>query len=191
MQTAAGGPIQKQKYLNEALQFAEDYRNSPGFKEKWNRIGKVPGTYRIKNSKYDPLQNGEHKLLWKIGPFKKGNYIPWKEDPKNSMYKYGNGDFYIGTSKKPGDAFSNWKDVLTHEAGHYLEESLNNPTLIYKDSYTINSPLNFYSEIYPVFRKSNSYKNVLNFISDDKENVSEYNKNPVTKSWSFNYDWGN
>jgi len=105
------------------------------------------------------------------------------------MYKYGNGDFYIGTSKTPGKAFSNWKDVLTHEAGHYLEESLNNPTLIYKDSYPINSPLNFYSEIYPVFRKSNSYKNVLNFISDDKNDVSEYNRKPVTKSWSFNYNY--
>lgn len=91
--------LYKQKYLDEALQFAEDYRNSPGFNERWKKIGRVGGPTRKINSVYNPLSQYQHKLVFEKGPFKKGNYISWKEDPTNAMYKFGNGDFYIGSSK--------------------------------------------------------------------------------------------
>ena len=167
----------KQQYLNEAIQFAKSYRNSPGFKERWNKINNSKVTRRS-GSKYDD-HYGEGKVIWRRSNWNTSKKVtPWNNS-SNAAYFPENG-FFIGTNKEPVSAMSNWKDELTHEVGHYFESNI---TPTYKDKYTgQTSPYGgYFSDIYPIFRNSKSYKETLDLLSDDEERQS-YEKSP-----SFNY----
>lgn len=167
----------KTKYLNEAIQFAKDYRNSPGFKERWNKIGNKGVTRRL-GSKYD-VNEGYGKVLWSLSNWNTSNKINYWNNSSNAAYFPSQG-FYIGTNKNPVSAMSNWKDELTHEVGHYFESNIL-PTYI--DSYTKEkSPMGtYFSDLYPIFRKSKSYNSSLDLISND-EDIKNYERNP-----SFTY----
>jgi hypothetical protein len=66
------------------MSFAKDYRNSPGFKERWNKIGNKGVTRRL-GSKYDPNE-GYGKVLWSLSNWNTSSKVNSWNNSSNAAY---------------------------------------------------------------------------------------------------------
>lgn len=178
----------KDSYL-KAYNFVKSYYNSDGFRQRFHNIDKdwitTERTYNGKNLHY----NGKLiKFPLKVKAFININDKKAYYNRRNKNIYMGDIDYLSKVMNKKHGAGHNASRIAAHELGHAVDNSI-----VYKENYTareyepIVSPYwgaatKAYSEIYPIFKNSLSYKKAYNKLLDaakDEETKKDVINNPI------------
>lgn len=156
-----GHKEEKKQAAEEAAEWAKEYYQSEGFKE---RMKKLPHYYNQYREQYYPNQNHSVSFDYTLPEdpeFKYSNTKPSSYDTENDIIT-------VGTRRNPEDYYK----IINHELGHKYAKGVK--TNIDTGEGTVTFEGGHYN-YYPVFREGKQYQEALNNLTQaDKRQFETY-----------------
>lgn len=179
------------KQAKDASDFVVSYVKSPGFKQRLKLVPKFLKQYE-QNPKYNSFPSDltlnfkDYRYKVKLEPFTFYTKYP---ESVGSYFNPKSKTVYIQSDGK-SNVTENHGNESAHEYGHVVEHMIQ-PSLLIKDTFYKQHPELegtdpqyetpfVYSYIFPHFRESKAYKQMLFRLADDEDARKYYEKHPRT-----------